>query len=227
MALAWTTLMACLVGCSSLRIASVPAKQAAAKASPMPISAAEWYQHVSTEHYLALACTQSCILRSGSDAVAQILRGSESIDVAHAAAMGLIGFGVSGLIGASWLRVLEAQLGTGTGAKDVVKKAAADYCLYAPFANSCYLLLVPFLATLFHHGPMLCDGSVCSADVLATAVATASAAWENGFSSAMLLEATMFAPYNLLAFRLIPSTFRPQATSAMCAGYTVLLSGLC
>ena len=63
--------------------------------------------------------------------------------------------------------------------------------------------------------------------VEATAVGTASAAWTHGFGSAMTLEAMIFAPYNLMSFRMIPSAFRPQTTAAACAGYTIALSSLC
>ena len=73
----------------------------------------------------------------------------------------------------------------------------------------------------------LCNGDVCSAEVLAAASGTATSTWINGFAPAMQLEAMIFAPYNLLSFRMIPSTFRPQTTATACAVYTVALSSLC
>ena len=51
--------------------------------------------------------------------------------------------------------------------------------------------------------------------------------WSAGFGSAMALEATMFAPFNLVSFRLIPSALRPLAAAMMSASYTVLLSAMC
>jgi len=144
--------------------------------------------------------------------------GTLEVDPAHALAMGTIGVLVSGLVGASWLRHLEGQLGSGTGAGDVVKKSAADFFCYAPFANTAYLFFVPLLSVIYAHGMPY--------DVNA-AVATAATVAQHGFSSAMALELMMFAPYNLLSFRLIPASFRPQTTAAACAGYTIALSSLC
>lgn len=119
------------------------------------------------------------------------------------------------------------MVGPGTSTEDVAKKAAADYTLYAPFANSMYLLLVPALSIIYSSGLSLCNGDVCSAEVLAAASGTATSTWINGFAPAMQLEAMIFAPYNLLSFRMIPSTFRPQTTATACAVYTVALSSLC
>lgn len=229
-----TGLCVLVVGTSALRlpIGSTPRRAAApAPASALPVAApsdsfASWYRTISTEHYLAIACTQSGLLRSGADLAAQTMRG-EALDFCHAGAMFTIGFAVSGLIGATWLQVLEGRVGSGTCSTSVVKKAAADYVLYAPFANSMYLFCVPALTALYASAPMLCAGTACYTDVIAAATVAATGAWEHGFSSAMLLELSMFTPYNLLSFRMIPFAFRPQTTACMCAAYTVGLSSLC
>ena len=55
---------------------------------------------------------------------------------------------------------------------------------------------------------------------LGAAAATAAAVAQNGFAGAMALELSMFAPYNLLSFRLIPAAYRAQTTAAACAGRT-------
>jgi len=179
--------------------------------------AASAYERFSKEQYLAVACIQSGILRSSSDLVAQSLRDVPALDFAHAAAMGTMGVVFSGLIGASWLRLLESKLvGSGTSSQDVLKKAAADFCLYAPFANSAYLLCVPLLTALYTGG----------AD-MNTLPAAAIDTWEQGIVAVMMLELSLFAPYNVLSFRFIPAQLRPQTTSAMCAGFTVALSGFC
>jgi hypothetical protein len=177
------------------------------------------WEALSSEHYLAFACVQSCLLRGGSDAMAQVMRGG-AIDVSHSAAFATMGLLYSGLLGALWLRTLEAKLGDGTDMGDVAKKTAADYLLYAPLANSAYLFFVPFLTGLYsqHVGGPADLSQITSASM---------ASWQNGFGSAMQLEASMFAPYNMFSFRLIPANVRPQATAAMCAGYTVIMSGLC
>ena len=211
---------------SGLRVAAPTVPKAVAAPA---MTSSSWYQQLSERHYLPLACVQSGCLRGGSDIVAQMLRESPVLDIAHAAAMGTTGVIISGLIGASWLRLLESELGSGVEPLDVAKKSLADYCLYAPFANSMYLLLVPALSAIYSSAPdlILCNGEICTADLLATAVGTASAAWAHGFGPAMTLEAMIFAPYNLMSFRMIPSTLRPQTTAAACAGYTIALSSLC
>lgn len=197
--------------------AAKPSTAAATRTATGCNSLGKWYTQASRENYILVACTQSALLRASSDAAAQLMRGVaiESLDIQHVAAMGTVGLLVSGLVGASWLKMLEGHLGSGTEPKDVVAKTAADYMLYAPFANSAYLFFVPALAALYGSAPLLCDGSVCTADVLATAAATATAAWQHGFVAAMQLELSIFTPYNLLSFKLVPATFRPQCTAAM------------
>ena len=104
-------------------------------------------------------------------------------------------------------------VGSGTSIADVAKKSAADYCFYAPCANSAYLFMVPFLTALYTSGTI--DLTASTACLL------------NGFAAAMALEASLFAPYNLLSFRMIPATFRPQTTATACFAYTVGLSAIC
>jgi len=170
------------------------------------------YDKFSREQYLALACVQSGFLRGTSDAASQVMRGVE-FDPSHSLAMGTIGLIFSGFVGASWLRHLEGRLGSGTSTADIVKKSAADFFCYAPCANSCYLFFVPLLTVLYSNGAVDVDAAMM--------------ALQHGFVAAMALELSMFAPYNLLSFRMIPADYRPQTTAAACAGYTIILSALC
>ena len=170
------------------------------------------YHDLSRESYLTVACIQSGLLRSGSDAASQMIRGVEFCPY-QSLAMGTIGVLCSGLVGAQWLRHLESQMGSGTSTRDIVKKSAADYFCYAPCANSCYLFFVPLLTVLYSQGALDVD--------------TASAALQHGFVAAMALELSLFAPYNLLSFRMIPATYRPQTTALACGAYTMFMSALC
>ena len=170
------------------------------------------YKQFSEEHYMPIACIQSGILRASADGVSQALRGVP-LDMHHMAAYGTLGVLFSGLVGASWLAHLESQLGPGTTPKDVGIKTAADFFCYAPCANSAYLFMVPFLTALYTSGTI--DLTASTACLL------------NGFAAAMALEASLFAPYNLLSFRMIPATFRPQTTATACFAYTVGLSAIC
>jgi len=175
------------------------------------------YARFAEKHYLAVACAQSGLLRFSADGVAQVLRGVP-IDVAHCAAMGTMGIVFSGLIGASWLRHLEGRLGGGRSAGDVFKKASCDFFCYAPCANSAYLFFVPLL-TLLYSQPADLD--------LGAATSVALGVLQSGFLAAMAFELNIFAPYNLLSFRLIPPNLRPQTTATACAVYTIALSTLC
>lgn len=167
--------------------------------------------------YLVRAAMFSCLLRGGSDLAANMMMKGDA-DFSHVAAMGTVGLVFSGLVGASWLASLEQRLGSGTNHKDIVSKAAADYILYAPVANSVYLFLVPLLSAVFAHHAQV--------DLGALALHSANT-WKEGFGSAMQLEAELFVPYNLVAFRLVPPALRPQTQACMCAAFTFGMSGLC
>lgn len=171
--------------------------------------------------YLATACATSCVLRGASDLASQAwaLGGMDGVSFAHGAAMATMGLTLSGLCGASWLRLLENMCGDGKTPADAARKAAADFVCWAPLANSAYLLGVPFLTALYstHLCGAVCEVSLTqSLDTLRT-----------GFGSAMQLEASIFVPYNLISFKLIPPTLRPQTTAVMCAFFTMGLSHIC
>lgn len=182
--------------------------------APVAQQLSDGYRRISESHYVAVAAVQSCVLRGGSDMAGQFLRG-DGLDLAHCVAMATVGLLFSGVVGSTWLRSLDDLFGTCTSRKSVVQKTVADYVCYAPFANSAYLLFVPLLTAAFTHN--------LGADPLAPALHT----WETSFASAMALEASMFAPYNLLQFRLIPAPLRPGAGAVMSASFTILLSAMC
>lgn len=163
---------------------------------------ARGYRRASEVHYLPMAATQSGLLRGAADAVGQVItHPGVPLDVSHAAVIATLGFLVSGYGGAVWLRHLESKLGSGTEPSDVLRKTATDYTCWAPFANSCYLFLVPLLTG---HG-----------------FETATYTLQTGFLSVMALEASIFMPYNLLAFNSIPAPLRPPCGSLLAALFTI------
>lgn len=176
-------------------------------------------QRFAAAAYFTQAAAVSCVLRASSDLVGQTLSLGEA-NLAHVAAMGTVGLLFSGFIGAAWLATLERALGDGSEAAGAttVRKAAADYLIYAPLANSAYLLAVPFLTALY---------SQCADLDLASTAMHSLDTWHSSIVSAMQLEAAMFLPFNLLSFRVIPADFRPQASALMSAGFTVCLSTMC
>ena len=84
----------------------------------------------------------------------------------------------------------------------MLRKTFTDYTCWAPLANSAYLLLVPLMTG---HGGL----------------ADATSALQQGFLSVMLLEASIFMPYNLLAFNSIPAPLRPPCGSVLSAIFTI------
>ena len=84
----------------------------------------------------------------------------------------------------------------------MLRKTFTDYTCWAPLANSAYLFLVPLMTS---HGGL----------------ADATTALQQGFLSVMLLEASIFMPYNLLAFNSIPAPLRPPCGSVLSAIFTI------
>ena len=170
------------------------------------------YRALSKEHYLATATVQSGVLRGASDALAQTMHGVP-VDLHHVASIATLGTLVSGYGGALWLRHLEEWRGSDTSLGTVASKAATDFTHWAPVANSAYLLGVPLLTAAYAGGAI----DLCAA--LST--------WAAGFGSVMALEASIFGPYNLLAFRCVPASLRPQISTCLSVVFTVALSDLC
>lgn len=150
--------------------------------------------------YLVSAGLCSCALRGSADFIGQQISNG-NVDMAHTMAMATVGLTFSGVVGATWLALLEQVLGDG---KQNIK-TAADFTLYAPLANSAYLLAVPFLTAFYQHADL--DH--------ASAIAKSVAVWQENFGSAMELEASLFIPYNLLSFRVVPASLRPHAGAFM------------
>ena len=159
------------------------------------------YRRASEAHYLPMAAAQSGLLRGGADALGQMLTHPAHFDPGQTAAIATIGLLVSGLGGAVWLRHLETKLGSGTSTVDVLRKTFTDYTCWAPCANSAYLFLVPLMTG---------HGFEYSLNTLLA-----------GFTSIMMLEASIFMPYNLLAFNSIPAPLRPPAGSLLAACFTI------
>lgn len=181
---------------------AVTAPRGARNRALSPKRLAVAYRRASEVHYLPMAAAQSGLLRGTSDAIGQFIAHPAAVDPMHVLAMGTLGFLVSGYGGAVWLRHLEKRLGSGTEPADVLRKTFTDYTCWAPCANSLYLFLVPLMTG--HGGP-----------------AEATGALQQGFLSVMLLEASIFMPYNLLAFNSIPAPLRPPCGSLLAAIFTI------
>ena len=162
---------------------------------------AQQYRQASETHYLSMAAAQAGLLRGFADVVGQGLTHPGHYDPTHTAVMAGLGLLVTGYGGAMWLRHLETKLGSGTAPADVLRKTLTDYTCWAPCANTLYLLLVPLLT-----------GHSLEASL---------AGLQTGFVSVMLLEASLFMPYNLFAFNSIPAPLRPPAGALLSTLFTI------
>lgn len=169
------------------------------------------YRSLAEEHTFLVSAAQAAVLRSCGDRLAQeieIYRGvQEELSLVHTLAMGSIGALVSGGMCSLWLRHLERRLGGEKSPVAIVRKTVADFCCWAPLANSAYLFGVPF---------------ACGAGVDG-----ALANLQHEFISCMTLELGMFMPYNLVAFSLIPLALRPAVAQLVALVFTVVLATKC
>lgn len=173
------------------------------------------YRRLMQRRYLLLASVQAAVLRGGADVVGRSLIPAEAyaLDVeatnvyVHGAALGFVALFVSGVGCASWQRLLEASAGSETTPEIIVLKCTADYFIWAPIANTLYLVLVPLL--------------------MGQTPAAAFQIMLDGFGAVSLLELCIWTPYNLLSFRFLPLELRPPTQSALAALFTIGLSLYC
>ena len=171
-------------------------------------NARQTYCDLMQSQYLLMSSVQAAVLRGPVDLLSQGLRCHGDLSLVsgeHALALASIAFVISGWGGATWLRTLEGWL-PGRSDELVLKKTAADYTMWAPFANSCYLLLMPLL--------------------LGQGVEAAASTWQAGFGTAMGMEMAIFMPFNLFAFKLIPPHLRPPVGYLLSGVFTLGLSNL-
>ena len=176
------------------------------------------YQKATSEHYIACAIVQSTVLVSGADVVCQRMHGE--MDYAHVAAMATVASCFSGAFNSTCLRSLE-RLMPGPSASAITAKTILHFCLPAALINSVYLGGVPLLTAFY--GQDFSDG--LAADLVPLLASGAVGGWSpDAFRELMLVELVMFAPYNLLAFRMIPQRIRPLTAAALGATFSIVVS---
>jgi hypothetical protein len=222
-------MMACLalVACSSsaFNMPLRPAMRTRAASTQMSFDLASSYLNALNDHYLPTTCLQAGVLGSIGDVLAQAIDRNEtasSLDWQRACRTGTLGVVIGGIGDAMWLRYLEEpglfepiirtfdRFGADHGvALDpdvflVVIKTTLDAFVWAPIANSLYLVLTP-----------LSEG-VDLTSVVDSLV-------EN-FLPVMQSEWSVFLPYNLLAFALFPPFIRPFTTGFVSMLFSTYLS---
>lgn len=172
-------------------------------------SATNAYNAALESHYYTTTAAQAFLLVGIGDALSQAIegRGQEdhaTYDAVRTLRMASLGLVIGGFGTACWLRHLEDWLpGHATGAR-VLQKASIDAGLWAPFANTAYLVLVPLL-----------EGK-SERDV--------SRLLKERFVPVMQTELMTFFPYNLVSFSMIAPLYRPFTTGFVSCCFAVFIS---
>ena len=184
------------------------------------------------DHYYLTTCLQALALVSIGDVLAQALEStgtndsevpvSLSVDWQRTLRTGMLGIAIGGIGDAMWLRYLEEpglfepvlrafstfnvehRIGIDADSLLVVVKATLDAFVWAPIANTLYLVLTP-----------LSEGMDLT---------SVSQSLGDNFLPVMQSELSIFFPYNLLAFALIPPVIRPFTTGLVSMFFSTYLS---
>jgi protein Mpv17 len=191
----------------------------------MSFDFASAYLNALNDHYLPTTCLQAGVLGSIGDVLAQALDKNDtiySLDWQRSLRTGMLGGIIGGVGDAMWLRYLEEPglfdpiirafdlFGAGHGvALDtdsllVVIKTTLDAFVWAPIANSLYLVLTP-----------LSEGMDLTSVIDSL---------DENFVPVMQSEWSVFLPYNLLAFTFFPPFIRPFTTGFVSMLFSTYLS---
>ena len=128
----------------------------------------------------------------------------QSFDATRFFRMALLGTVIGGLGTATWLKYLESLLPGNDDPIKILEKATLDACIWAPIANTAYLVLTPLL-----------EGR--STDQIKQML-------DERFFAVMKTELMTFFPYNLVSFSLVPPLLRPFTTGFVSCCFAVYLS---
>ena len=168
------------------------------------------YNEALRDHYAITTAMQAFVLVAMGDILAQIIEFNSvpsnniqspcKYEPLRTLRMGLLGLLIGGIGTSNWLAFLEFQLPGHENFQIVFEKAAIDAGVWAPIANTLYLVLTP-----------LTEGH--DLDTVASKVS-------EKFFPVMKTELMTFFPYNLVSFSLIPPLLRPFTTGfvSMCFG---------
>jgi len=175
-------------------------------------TASDGYSWELAHNYLSTTAIQATLLVGTGDILAQAIEtdgfsrkgGAEAYDAARTARMAMLGLIIAGFGTATWLRFLESQLPGHATWQRVVEKSTIDACIWAPIANTLYLVLVPLL-----------EGK--SPDEVGELL-------KEKIVPVMKTELCTFFPYNLISFSLIPPLVRPFTTGFVSMCFAVYMS---
>uniref|UniRef100_A0A7S2F8E5 Peroxisomal membrane protein MPV17 n=1 Tax=Florenciella parvula TaxID=236787 RepID=A0A7S2F8E5_9STRA len=145
----------------------------------------------------------ACV-EEGGDVTCAAVEVEEWFDPKRTLRMGFLGLVIGGLGTSHWLQYLEQQLPGHDHWQTIVQKAMLDGCIWAPIANTAYLIFTPLL-----------EGE--DLDFVKEKLA-------NRFVPVMIAELSTFLPYNLVSFSMIPPLIRPFSTGFLSMCFAIYLS---
>ena len=166
-----------------------------------------YYAALETNYYSTTAA-QAFLLVGMGDTISQGIETkgfrNDEYDLPRTLRMAGLGLAIAGFGTSTWLKNLEAALPGHSTAGRVLEKASLDACVWAPIANTLYLVLTPLL-----------EGK--SRDEV----------WqlcERRFVPVMQTELSTFFPYNLVSFSMIHPLYRPFTTGFVSMCFAVYIS---
>jgi len=130
--------------------------------------------------------------------------GEAQYDAVRTLRMALLGLLIGGVGTSNWLRFLEGQIPGHDSIAPVLEKATLDACVWAPLANTAYLVLTPLL-----------EGKP---------VQEVQSLLEAEFAGVMKTELMTFFPYNIVSFSLVPPLLRPFTTGFISMCFSIYIS---
>jgi len=186
---------------------------------PFSVAFRQQYTQWSKKYYLTMAAVQSGTIAFGADVMTQKMEGVNHIDFSHVFAIMVVAATASGSFNAFWLRKIEHAF-PGRAPRDVFIKAMISTLLLGAAINVGYIVGIPLLSSTIFAPNGLAHLPPLDPKVLLTGWTT------EEFITLTKVECTMFLPYHLLAFNLVPPQIRPLTQAAMAGSFNVVVSAV-
>jgi len=157
-----------------------------------------------SEDVCFVECSRESLAVTYADKPAAPAQQRPAYDPMRTLRMGVLGLVIGGIGTSNWLQFLEGKIPGHDSVANVLEKAVLDACLWAPLANTGYLVATPLL-----------EGKEA---------AEVSEMVKERFVPVMKTELLTFFPYNLVSFSCIPPLIRPFSTGFVSLCFGVYLS---
>jgi len=190
------------------------------------------------ERPIAVNMAQGAGLAAIGDVVAQRIEGSSTVDLRQCAMATAAGAALSGLFVPYFYRALDAAF-PGTGLRAVLSKTASDIAVQGCAVNAALLVargarsgqlsspsLRLRLRLRLHPRLVLLRPTPLPTRCLAPSPGESMAEVRRDMPQVLLHDCYVWLPYNLVAFRTIPTHIRPTTTALMTLGWNTYLSAV-